>query len=307
VDWTNLSTFIANCFSYDLDRDACELLKQIIDDFKALNGTKFHEILLHFLQRVAPAWADSTLTSSPAYQALFQDTLHRYLIRYVQPEPEAPGMVRRPIQCSLATTCMPCKKINAFLQNPKLTRSPELEVSDLEYEHVNVALNVPCASDIKITVQRGFKVKFIKLTKITKQYEKRHGEWMERRRNAEGKMRAIGEEVLMKMLGDKFGDIVRMRCVRLEPKGTVKKRNGVMAKGATSIPSQVEPVEENSDNNPHRQVNPSRTHTPARPSDQVIKPHHYTAAREVVQTKLREKPRVPHDDARRQPDAYEPF
>jgi hypothetical protein len=134
-------------------------------------------------------------------------------------------MVRPPIHCSLATTCTPCKNINAFLQNPKLRESLEFEVSDLEYEHINAALNLPSASDVEIGIQRGFKTKFIELTKITKQYEKSHGEWMERRGDAQKKRRAIGEEALIKMLGDEYEETTRMRCVRLEPKGTVKKRN----------------------------------------------------------------------------------
>jgi hypothetical protein len=112
------------------------LLEKIMDQFKVINSIDLHEIELPFLQRVAKAWACSTSASNLAYRVLFLDIFHRYLIKYVQPEPEVPGIVRPPIRCLLTSTCTTCKTINTFLQHPKSIKSPEIQVPVADYKHV---------------------------------------------------------------------------------------------------------------------------------------------------------------------------
>jgi hypothetical protein len=219
VNWKNLSTFIVNCFRCNLNRDTYKILKLLINEFKTLNGLSFHETLLPFLHRVATAWTKSALSDNAAYQKSFQDTLHLYIVRYVQPEPEAPEIVRPPIQCSLPSTCKNCTSINAFLQHPTQTQSPEYRIAIAEYEHVNTALRTLLRADVDVIVINRSVWKFVYMNKTTQQFTDKLAVWKSKREHTQEALCLFGDEVLIKVLGDRYDEIANMRCVRLEPKG----------------------------------------------------------------------------------------
>jgi hypothetical protein len=115
IDWLNLSTFIVNCSLWGTDHHAYELLKRLLREFNPVRSAELHTALLPFLLLIAAGWVENDFPVPPAYQKLFQDALHQYLMRWVEIEPEAQQTQRQPVQCSrnLLSPCSSCTSFNA--------------------------------------------------------------------------------------------------------------------------------------------------------------------------------------------------
>jgi hypothetical protein len=121
---------------------------------------------------------------------------------------------------------------------------------------------------VKITP--GARFMYVELTKATKQFDRKIKLWKAKRDRAQKELDKFDGEALVRMLGDRYKEIAGMRCVRLEPWGSVPRT--VLPLPLVSDQRKTHTalkVEENASSRAHEdvQVNPtSATHQPPSPS-----------------------------------------
>ncbi|KAL9043571.1 MAG: hypothetical protein Q9214_003247, partial [Letrouitia sp. 1 TL-2023] len=113
---SELAALICNCVSQGLKSSSEMLINKLVDLADTVDPSIFGLTLLPMLINLLKISPNKDISlRNPSFQALFQQTLDRYLCRYVLYKPEEPRDLKKdPRGCG----CKDCNELDVFLANP---------------------------------------------------------------------------------------------------------------------------------------------------------------------------------------------
>ena len=143
------------------------------------------------------------MAGSP-FQIFYQSMMSSYIARYVRAEPQPPTDWSRPrSQCD----CQDCRPLSTFLVSPTQEKAG-FSIPAKRREH----LQEQCKrmGGFIFSTDRDSLPMTLLITKDLSAYKKAHSEWTERRKTAKIKIMEFRQEILHKLLDDRFEAITTL-------------------------------------------------------------------------------------------------